>query len=336
MVRSAEVLAPTPLLGPSCVLSPGHAAIDTAASCVARAGAAVVVTVSVVPLIVHVPSGIAQLAFSVGGVLNPLVLSANVNALPADPLCDGFGTVTAGPPANVAVTEVFAVMLNVQVVLVLPAHAPPDQLVNVAPEFGTAVSVIAVPDANEVPVGDCVVVPGPVAVVVSVYCGAANVAITDESCERLNTHTGFLLPPHAPAFQPVNVAPAFGVAVTVICVPETNVVPIGDCVTVPGPSTPTLSVYAGANSAVADTFDEMLKLQTRFVLPLHGPLSHCSNPFPAAGTAVRVIDVFGANDVPTGDCVIDPYAGGKTVVTSVYWLGLVNVAVRVVFALSVA
>jgi hypothetical protein len=140
----------------------------SAACSVARDVEAVVVTVSVEPLTVHVPPGIVQLAVYVGGVLNPLALNANVNALPADPLCEGFGTTTAGAPANVAVTEVFAEMLNVHVVVVLPAHAPPLQLVNVAPEPGTAVNVIAVPDANEVPAGDCVTVPGPVAVVVSV------------------------------------------------------------------------------------------------------------------------------------------------------------------------
>ena len=164
---------------------------------------------------------------------------------------------------------------------------------------------------------------------------AVNTTVTAVSCTRLNAHVVPVVPAQGPD-QPWTVAPAFGVAVTVICVPETNVVPIGDCVTVPGPSTPTLSVNAAANSAVADTFDEMLKVQTGFVFPAHGPLNHCWNPFPAAGTAVRVIDVFGANEVPAGDCVIDPNAGGKTVVTRVYWPGLVNVAVSVVLEFSVA
>jgi hypothetical protein len=164
IIAASAVLEPLPR-DPR-VSSLGHA--TSAAFSVAREVDAVVVTVSVEPLTVHVPPGIVQLAVYVGGVLNPLALSANVNALPAAPLCDGFGTTTAGAPANVAVTEVFAEMLNVHVVLVLPAHAPPLQLVNVAPALGTAVNVIAVPDANEVPVGDCVTVPGPVAVVVSV------------------------------------------------------------------------------------------------------------------------------------------------------------------------
>jgi len=65
--------------------------------------------------------------------------------------------------------------------------------VNVAPVFGTAVNVIAVPDANEVPVGDCVTVPGPLTVVVSVYCGAVKVAdtvlfeVTSARCTQSNS-----------------------------------------------------------------------------------------------------------------------------------------------------
>jgi hypothetical protein len=333
MVRSAETV---PLPEPPRVLSPGHAAID-AVSCVARAGAAVVVTVSVVPLIVHVPSGIAQLAFSVGGVLNPLVLSANVNALPADPLCDGFGTVTAGPPANVAVTDVFAVMLNVHVVLVLPAHAPPLQLVNVAPVFGTAVSVIAVPDANDVPVGDCVIVPGPVAVVVSMYCAAAaNVAVTAVFSERVNAHVVLVPPSHTPPCQFVNVAPAFGTAVNVICVPKARGAPVGDCVTVPGPTMVIDTVAACSNCAIVAVFAEILNLHTGFVLRLHGPFAQLKNTLLAVGTAVRVIAVFGAGNVLGGVCVIDPRLLLLTLVESVYCHVLVNVAVTVVFALRVA
>jgi hypothetical protein len=105
-------------------------------------------------LIVHEAAGIEQDAVYVGVVENPVALNWNVNEPPAAPVCDGSGVVTVGALANVAVTDVFAEMLNVHVALVLPPHAPPDQLVNVAPVFGTAVKVIAVPDANEVPVGD--------------------------------------------------------------------------------------------------------------------------------------------------------------------------------------
>jgi hypothetical protein len=121
----------------------------------------------------------------VGVVANPAALSGNVKELPAAPVCDGVGVVTAGGPEKVAVTDVLAEILKVQVVL-LPLHAPPDQLVNVAPVFGTAVSMIEVPDANEVPVGDCVMVPGPLTVVVSVYCASANLAVIDVFVRMVN------------------------------------------------------------------------------------------------------------------------------------------------------
>jgi hypothetical protein len=132
----------------------GGAGNDAAATRTAPAGRAVVVTVSVVPLMVQVPSGIEQLAVSVGGAANPLVLIGKVNALPAAPICMGCDGVTVGPAANVAVAVVFAVMVKAQAALVLPAHAPA-QLVNVAPVLGTAVKVIDVPEAKLVPVGDC-------------------------------------------------------------------------------------------------------------------------------------------------------------------------------------
>jgi hypothetical protein len=128
---------------------------------------AVVVTVNVVPVIEQLPAGMLQIAESVGVVVNPLVSKVNVNALPAPPLCDGCEGVTAAAAANVAVAVVFALIANVHTAFVLPAQAPA-QFTNVAPEFGTAVIVIEVPEANEVPLGDCVIVPGPLTLVVSV------------------------------------------------------------------------------------------------------------------------------------------------------------------------
>ena len=128
---------------------------------------AVVVTVNVVPVIEQLPAGMLQIAESVGVVVNPLVSRVNVNALPAPPVCEGCDGVTAAAVANVAVAVVFALIENVQAAFVLPAQAPA-QFTNVAPEFGTAVSVIEVPEANEVPLGDCVIVPGPLAFVASV------------------------------------------------------------------------------------------------------------------------------------------------------------------------
>ena len=115
---------------------------------------AVVVTVSVVPLIEQVPCGIVQLALSVGGMANPVTVIGAVMVLPAGAGGGGCGTTTAGFAVNVAVTLVFAVSANMHTVFVLPAQAPA-QLVNVAFAAGTAVSVIDVPEAKLVPDGVC-------------------------------------------------------------------------------------------------------------------------------------------------------------------------------------
>jgi hypothetical protein len=130
------------------------------AACTAADGRAVVVTVSVVPEMEQPPAGIAQLAVSVGFVLNPLSLIWNVKVLPAAPVCDGSDGVTVGAAANVAMTLVFAVIANVQTGLLLPDPAPmqaldPDQLVNVAFVPGTAVNMIVVPELKLVPLGVC-------------------------------------------------------------------------------------------------------------------------------------------------------------------------------------
>jgi hypothetical protein len=96
-----------------------------------------------------------QVAVKVGVVVNPATLIANVNTFPADPVCEGCVTVTAGFAAKVAVTLVFATMLKVHTAFVLPEHAPPDQLMNVAFEFGTAVRVRDVFAPNDAPDGAC-------------------------------------------------------------------------------------------------------------------------------------------------------------------------------------
>jgi hypothetical protein len=80
--------------------------------------------------------------------VNPLVSKVNVNALPAPPVCDGCDGVTA-TAANVAVALVFALIANTHTAFVLAAQARA-QFTNVAPVFGTAVSVIEVPEANDV------------------------------------------------------------------------------------------------------------------------------------------------------------------------------------------
>jgi hypothetical protein len=61
---------------------------------------------------------------------------------------------SAGFAVKVAVTVVFAVMLNAQTVLVLPAQAPA-QLVKDEFALGTAVRVMEVLVLNEVPDGVC-------------------------------------------------------------------------------------------------------------------------------------------------------------------------------------
>src|ERR1700733_10283170 len=99
---------------------------------------AVVVTVSVVPLIAQLPCGIVQIAFRVGGIANPLTTICAVMGLPAGAGGGVCGTVTTGFAVNVAVTLVFAASAKVQTVFVLPAQAPA-QLVKVAFAPGTAV-----------------------------------------------------------------------------------------------------------------------------------------------------------------------------------------------------
>ena len=138
----------------------------------------------------------------------------------------------------------FATIANVHVAFVLPLHAPPDHAVNVSPLVGTAINVIEVPLANELPVGVCVIVPGPTAAVVSVNFGAAaNVAVTVVFAAGIaNVHVVEALPLHAPPDHAVNVAPALGTAVSVIDVPLVNDVPLGVCAIVPGPTTAVVSV----------------------------------------------------------------------------------------------
>lgn len=115
----------------------------------------------------------------------------------------------------------FAAIANAHVVAVLPLHAPPDHAVNVSPLVGTAISVIVVPLANEVPVGVCVIVPDPTTAVVNVYFGAvANVAVTVVFAAGIaNVHVVEALPLQAPPLHAVNVAPLEGIAVNVIDTP---------------------------------------------------------------------------------------------------------------------
>ena len=150
---------------PRCIGGGRIAATDAVTT--AEDARAVVATVSVLPEIVQLPAGMVQVAVSVGLVVKPVSLIWNVKALPAEPVCEGCDGLTAGGAVNVAVTVVLALSAKVQTGLVLAEHAPV-QLVNVAFAAGTAVSVMDVPELKVTPVGDCVIVPGPLTVVVSV------------------------------------------------------------------------------------------------------------------------------------------------------------------------
>ena len=110
------------------------------------------------------------------------------------------------------------------------------QLTNVAPALGKAVRTTSELGANDVPVGDCVMVPGPTTLVVR-ETFAAKFAVT--------TSFEFSTIVHVVAPARVQVAPvqltkeefALGVSVTVMVVLFGNDVPVGDCVIVPGPTT---------------------------------------------------------------------------------------------------
>ena len=77
-----------------------------------------------------------------------------MNVLPAAPDCWPCGMTSAGFAVKVAVTLVFAVILNAQIALVLLAQAPA-QLVKDEFVLGTAVRVMDVLALNKVPGGVC-------------------------------------------------------------------------------------------------------------------------------------------------------------------------------------
>jgi hypothetical protein len=139
-------------------------------------------------------------------------------------------------PLNVAVTVVFAFRVTTHSVAGVPEAQGLDdvQLTNCAPAFGTAVSITCEPDAKEVPVGDCVIVPGPTTLVANVTFGTKfPVAIV--FAFKTKVQVGKLPMSTQTPFQLTNDEFAFGVAFTVIVVLLAREVPAGDCVTVPGP-----------------------------------------------------------------------------------------------------
>ena len=105
----------------------------------------------------HAPAQLPNVAPVFGTAVKVMVVP-ELNALPC-----GLCWIVPGPVAavesvnccaNVAVTVVLALIAKVHTGFALPAHAP-DHAENTAPEFGTAVSVMDVPEAKLVPVGVC-------------------------------------------------------------------------------------------------------------------------------------------------------------------------------------
>jgi len=208
---------------------------------------------------------------------------------------------------NVAVTEVFAVSVNVQAAI--PVHAP-DHPAKVEPAAGAAVKVTAEPLANDaeqvppqlIPAGLLVTVPEPVPANVTVSTGSAaftlNVAVTDVFAVRVNVQAA--VPVHAPD-HPAKVDPTTAVAVRVTGDPAVKFalhrlpqwIPAGELVTdtEPVPARETLSTGRAAavlNVAVAEVFP--LSETVHVPEPVQAP-DQPANVDPEAGVAVRVTDV---------------------------------------------
>ena len=152
---------------------------------------------------------------------------------------------------NVAVTEVLAVRFTLHVPV--PEQPPPDQPPNVVPALGLAVSVTAVPLAklalhvapHVIPAGELLTVPVPLPDVRTdnwklLAAAVLNVAVTEALAAAIMLHAD--VPLQAPD-QPANVELAFGVAVSVIAVPDgklalhvcPQLMPAGVLLTVPAP-----------------------------------------------------------------------------------------------------
>src|SRR5262245_11311357 len=215
-------------------------------------------------------------------------------------------TVSAMPcSAKVAVTDCAALIVTVQVPV--PVQPPPLQPVKVEPTAGAAVSVTAVPLANEaehvaphvMPAGALVMVPlpGPVLLTVGAKLCNAKVAVTD--CAALIVTAQEPVPVQPPPLQPVKLEPAAGVAVRVTAVPLANeaehvaphVMPAGALVMVPLPAPVLLTVSAMPCSAkVAVTDCAALIVTAQVPVPVQPPLQPVKVE-PAAGVAVRVTTV---------------------------------------------
>jgi len=138
--------------------------------------------------------------------------------------------------------------------------------------------------------------PGPARLVLSVGPLSLNVAVTEALLVKLNEQAP--IPLHAPD-HPVNVDPAFGVAVSVTEVPVLNsalhtvpqLMPAGLLVTVPLPERVTViagDTEAAVNIAVTEVLP--LKFNLQGPVPLQAPLQPAKVEL-AAGVAVRLTEV---------------------------------------------
>ena len=139
-------------------------------------------------------------------------------------------------PLNVAVTVVFAFNVTRHSVVGVPGKQAlvGAQPTNCAPALGLAVRMIEEPGANDVPVGDWVIVPGPTTTVESVTF-VAKFAVAVVLAFNTMVQVGTLPIPTQMPFQLMNDELAFGVAFTVTVVLLASDVPVGVCATVPGP-----------------------------------------------------------------------------------------------------
>jgi len=307
--------------------------------------AGVAVSVTAVPL-ANVAEQVVPQAIPAGALVTvpvpaPLGLTVNVK------VCS----------AKLAVTVVAAPSVTEQVPV--PAQPPPLQPVKVEPAAGAAVSVTAVPLANEaehvvpqeMPAGALVTVPlpAPLRLTVSVKVGSAKVAVTVVALLSVTVHVP--VPEQPPPLQPVNVEPAAGVAVNVTTVPfayaamhvEPHEMPAGLLVTVPIPEPVlfTVSVEAWTAKAAA-TVVFAPSVTVHVPVPEQPPPLQPEKREPAAGVAVSVTAVPLANEaeqvapqaMPAGALVTVPLPAPLGLTVSVKDCGT-NVAATVVEAASV-
>jgi hypothetical protein len=141
-------------------------------------------------------------------------------------------------PLNVAVTVVLAFGWTIHTVGTVLGKQPLDdvQLTSMVPALGKAVRTTSEPGANEVPVGDCVIVPGPTTLVVSVTL-VAKFAVTTTFEYSTIVHVVAPARVQITPVQLTNEEFALGVSVSVMVVLFGNDAPVGDRVIVPGPTT---------------------------------------------------------------------------------------------------